>query len=100
MSPRSTKKLRMNNRATPHSADEGAETKVLAHVRGLKSVLPQLCSSMQPRSDHQRCSGDHPMQSKQTPTAARRSAGDGAGWVGLSRGLNHFLASLAAAPRV
>lgn len=69
----------MNNRATPHSADEGAETKVLAHVRGLKSVLPQLCSSMQPRSDHQRCSSDHPMQSKQTPTAARRSAGVGAG---------------------
>lgn len=59
----------MNNRATPRSADEGAETKVPAHVRGLKSVRPQLSSSVQPRSDHQRRSSDHPMQSTQTPTA-------------------------------
>lgn len=51
----------MNNQATPHCADEGTETKVLAHVRGLKSVLSQLSSSTQPRSDHQRRSSDHPM---------------------------------------
>lgn len=76
--PEQKKKLRMNNRATPQCADEEAKTKVLAHVRGLKSVPPQLSSSMQPRSDHQRRSSDHPMQSEQTPTAARRSAGVGA----------------------
>lgn len=71
----------MNNQATPHCADEGTETKVLAHVRGLKSVLSQLSSSTQPRSDHQRRSSDHPMCSpsrRRQPSAGLLGVGAGA----------------------